>query len=240
MAPREGANVNGLYLEGARWDNLINSLAGSRPKELYFELPVIHIRATTKDKQELRNVYECPVYRTRYEKFYLIYPHLHDNEHFHFAFLAHRTDNGPTHTCGHSTSRLERNNRNGFWPVLRFYCSLEQCSLSSSYTLSRREDIESIPNRRKTVTIYCSFQFVCRQKMRQTADTNTTCHRQTAFNSKFFGPHFLESVIARPLRATREPIKSGCLNLLMIKWLFDGFLFPFKLVGWFITCNALD
>lgn len=64
-APREGANVNGLHLEGARWDNLINSLASSRPKELYFELPVIHIKATTKDKQEMRNMYECPVYRTR-------------------------------------------------------------------------------------------------------------------------------------------------------------------------------
>lgn len=65
-APRDGANVYGLVLEGARWDNLMNSLVNSKLKELFFEMPLIHIRAITKDKQELRNVYECPVYRTRY------------------------------------------------------------------------------------------------------------------------------------------------------------------------------
>lgn len=63
--PRDGANVDGLYLEGARWDNLLNSLTNSKLKELFFEMPLIHIKATTKDKQELRNVYECPIYRTR-------------------------------------------------------------------------------------------------------------------------------------------------------------------------------
>lgn len=65
-APRDGANIDGLVLEGARWDNLMNSLTNSRLKELFFEMPLIHIRAITKDKQELRNIYECPVYRTRY------------------------------------------------------------------------------------------------------------------------------------------------------------------------------
>lgn len=64
-APRDGANIDGLLLEGARWDNLMNSLVNSRLKELFFEMPLIHIKAITKDKQELRNVYECPIYRTR-------------------------------------------------------------------------------------------------------------------------------------------------------------------------------
>lgn len=57
--------MDGLFLEGARWDNSLNSLANSKLKELFFEMPLIHIKATTKDKQELRNVYECPIYRTR-------------------------------------------------------------------------------------------------------------------------------------------------------------------------------
>lgn len=64
-APRDGANIDGLVLEGARWDSLMNSLVNARLKELFFEMPLIHIRAITKDKQELRNVYECPIYRTR-------------------------------------------------------------------------------------------------------------------------------------------------------------------------------
>lgn len=63
--PRDGAYIAGIYLEGAKWDTVINSLASSTLKELYYEMPVIHIKATTKDKQELRNVYECPIYKTR-------------------------------------------------------------------------------------------------------------------------------------------------------------------------------
>lgn len=63
--PRDGAYVDGLFLEGARWDKSLNSLTNSKLKELFFEMPLIHIKATTKDKQELRNVYECPIYRTR-------------------------------------------------------------------------------------------------------------------------------------------------------------------------------
>lgn len=63
--PRDGSNIDGLVLEGAVWDNLINSLGNSRLKELFFEMPVLHVRAITKDKQELRSIYECPVYRTR-------------------------------------------------------------------------------------------------------------------------------------------------------------------------------
>lgn len=65
VPPKDGANINGLFLEGARWENSINSLVNPRLKELFFEMPVMHIKATTKDKQELRNMYECPVYRNR-------------------------------------------------------------------------------------------------------------------------------------------------------------------------------
>lgn len=64
-APREGAYIYGLYLEGARWDNIVNSITSPRLKELFFEMPVVYIKAITKDKQEMRNVYECPLYITR-------------------------------------------------------------------------------------------------------------------------------------------------------------------------------
>ncbi|XP_008208864.1 dynein beta chain, ciliary-like [Nasonia vitripennis] len=63
--PREGAYINGLFMEGARWDTATGSIADSRLKELFPQMPVVYIKATTQDKQDLKNMYECPVYRTR-------------------------------------------------------------------------------------------------------------------------------------------------------------------------------
>lgn len=64
--PREGAYVNGLFMEGARWDMLLGTIADSRMKELFPAMPVIFIKAVTQDKQDVKNVYECPVYKIRY------------------------------------------------------------------------------------------------------------------------------------------------------------------------------
>ena len=65
LVPREGAFIHGLYMEGARWDVNLGTITESRLKELYPLMPVIHVRAVTQDKQEMRNLYECPVYNTR-------------------------------------------------------------------------------------------------------------------------------------------------------------------------------
>ena len=62
---REGAYIHGLFMEGARWDLNIGSIAESQLKELYPSMPVMYIKAVTQDKQETRNFYECPVYKTR-------------------------------------------------------------------------------------------------------------------------------------------------------------------------------
>ena len=51
--------------KGARWDIHIGSIAESALKDLYPSMPVMYIRAITQDKQETRNLYECPVYKTR-------------------------------------------------------------------------------------------------------------------------------------------------------------------------------
>lgn len=92
-APREGAYVHGMFMEGARWDMQSGIIMESRLKELFPAMPVINIRvndlslsyafntlqiilklskhifnisqAITQDKQDLRNMYECPVYKTR-------------------------------------------------------------------------------------------------------------------------------------------------------------------------------
>ncbi|XP_045472902.1 dynein beta chain, ciliary-like isoform X2 [Harmonia axyridis] len=64
-APREGAYVHGLFMEGARWDTQLNSIAESKLKDLFPVVPVIFIKAITQDKQDTKNMYDCPVYKTR-------------------------------------------------------------------------------------------------------------------------------------------------------------------------------
>lgn len=63
--PREGAYIHGLYMEGARWDTQTGAIQESILKELTPTMPVIFIRAIPVDKQEKKNIYECPVYKTR-------------------------------------------------------------------------------------------------------------------------------------------------------------------------------
>lgn len=63
--PREGAYINGLFMEGARWDTTVGGIVPSRLKELFPLMPVIFIRAIPQDKQDTKNIYECPLYKTR-------------------------------------------------------------------------------------------------------------------------------------------------------------------------------
>ncbi|XP_015248307.1 PREDICTED: dynein heavy chain 9, axonemal [Cyprinodon variegatus] len=63
--PREGAYIHGLFMEGARWDQQTGLIVDARLKDLTPTMPVIFIRAIPVDKQENRNVYQCPVYKTR-------------------------------------------------------------------------------------------------------------------------------------------------------------------------------
>ena len=61
---RDGAFIHGMTLEGARWDEKLNALDDSRPKELFCSMPVILIKAVTADKAEQKDTYQCPVYTT--------------------------------------------------------------------------------------------------------------------------------------------------------------------------------
>jgi dynein heavy chain len=63
--PRDGAYIHGLFMEGARWDTNAGSIMNSHLKELYPLMPIMLIKAITQDKQELRNLYDCPIYKTR-------------------------------------------------------------------------------------------------------------------------------------------------------------------------------
>lgn len=52
-------------MEGAKWNVQSGIIMDCKLKELFAPMPVINLKAITQDKQDLRNVYECPVYKTR-------------------------------------------------------------------------------------------------------------------------------------------------------------------------------
>ena len=54
---RDGAFIDGLTLEGARWDDKAGVLDDSKPKELFCTMPVILVRAVTVDKAEMKDAY---------------------------------------------------------------------------------------------------------------------------------------------------------------------------------------
>ena len=54
-----------MFIEGARWDVVLGTIGDSLLKDLHPLMPIMYIRAITQDKQETRNLYECPVYKTR-------------------------------------------------------------------------------------------------------------------------------------------------------------------------------
>ncbi|XP_071977799.1 dynein axonemal heavy chain 11-like isoform X1 [Engystomops pustulosus] len=62
---REGAYIYGLHLEGAQWDVQGGHIVEARLKAPNPMMPVIFVRAIPNDRQDTRNMYECPVYKTK-------------------------------------------------------------------------------------------------------------------------------------------------------------------------------
>ena len=61
----DGALVNGLFLEGASWNDDRGELQESKPRELFVEMPFIHmLPARERDIDSTAHVYACPVYKT--------------------------------------------------------------------------------------------------------------------------------------------------------------------------------
>ncbi|XXQ30104.1 AAA+ ATPase domain-containing protein [Plasmodiophora brassicae] len=59
----DGCLIRGLYLEGARWDPISESLADSTPKELYVAMPTIWLVPVVNRVEPKQGVYSCPVYK---------------------------------------------------------------------------------------------------------------------------------------------------------------------------------
>jgi len=61
--PEAGCYIRGLFLEGARFDEDKLLLADSIPKQLYSQLPVIHLEPVQFRKATEKGIYRCPVYK---------------------------------------------------------------------------------------------------------------------------------------------------------------------------------
>jgi len=61
--PQDGIYIYGLYLEGARWNPETKSIDDSIPKQLYTEIPVMHLMPEQDRKEVTSGVYRLPVYK---------------------------------------------------------------------------------------------------------------------------------------------------------------------------------
>lgn len=62
--PEDGVLINGLFMEGARWDEEADQMGESKKKELYYEMPVMHLIPMEMSKVPDYPHYRVPVYKT--------------------------------------------------------------------------------------------------------------------------------------------------------------------------------
>lgn len=63
-SPENGVYVDGLYLDGARWDAKDESLADQIIGKLYFPMPIIHFLPAENYQAKASTTYKCPAYKT--------------------------------------------------------------------------------------------------------------------------------------------------------------------------------
>merc|ERR1712194_41598 len=61
---RDGAYICGLSIQGASWDVNGAQIEKSKPKEMFCKMPVIHIKAVTKEKANIGGIHQAPYYMT--------------------------------------------------------------------------------------------------------------------------------------------------------------------------------
>ncbi|UJR10317.1 hypothetical protein I4U23_014523 [Adineta vaga] len=64
-APKDGAYIHNLFIDGARWDKQSNLLIEGKLKELCPPMPVIFVKAIPIDRLDTKGMYDCPVYRIK-------------------------------------------------------------------------------------------------------------------------------------------------------------------------------
>jgi len=68
--PETGCLVYGIFMDGARWDDIDGCIAESFPKVLFCEMPHLHLTPceSSKDPTDKKTVYPSPVYKTSERK----------------------------------------------------------------------------------------------------------------------------------------------------------------------------
>jgi dynein heavy chain len=61
--PEDGCYIDGLFLEGARWDKALQSLIDPRPKELFSPMCVIQLKPEQGLEAPQSGIYRSPVYK---------------------------------------------------------------------------------------------------------------------------------------------------------------------------------
>lgn len=62
-APEDGCFIDGLFLEGARWDKTDETLIDPRPKELFSPMCVVQLKPEQNVVEPEDGIYRCPVYK---------------------------------------------------------------------------------------------------------------------------------------------------------------------------------
>ena len=64
---QEGAYIKGMFLQGCRWDTSSGLLEKSKPKEMFFKMPIVNVKALSADKADVsQGYYVCPCYKTEF------------------------------------------------------------------------------------------------------------------------------------------------------------------------------
>jgi dynein heavy chain len=62
--PSDGAYMDGLFIEGARWSKIKSGLDDPLPKELFSTMPIIHLSPLKGKTRPTHAIYQTPVYKT--------------------------------------------------------------------------------------------------------------------------------------------------------------------------------
>lgn len=61
--PKSGCFIYGIFLEGARWDSNTHKLGECLPKELFSNLPLMHLVPKENRVVATTGIYNCPLYK---------------------------------------------------------------------------------------------------------------------------------------------------------------------------------